>query len=135
MKNYIRHILLPVFVGLFIFIVTCLISSNDVPDMPTGIPWDKMAHFGMFLVLSAVCLFDYYRLHRGKPNVGKWIFWGFVLPVIYGGGIELMQKYFFPTRGAEWGDFIANMLGSLTALIIALFLYNKFGKREKKVSL
>ena len=67
--------------------------------------------------------------------MARWIFWGFVLPVIYGGAIELMQKFFFVSRSAEWADFIADMLGSGTALIIALFLYNKFRSKEKQVSL
>lgn len=135
MNSYLRHILLPAIVGLVIFTVTCLISSNDVPDLPKIVAWDKIVHFGMFFLLSAVALFDYFRLHQGKPKMSRWIFWGFVLPVIYGGIIELMQKYFFVSRSAEWGDFIADILGSGTALIIALFLYNKFRSKEKQVSL
>ncbi len=135
MSNYLRHILLPAFVGLVIFTVTCLISSNDVPNLPQIVAWDKIVHFGMFFGLSVVSLFHYYRLHNGKPNMARWIFWGFVLPVIYGGAIELMQKFFFVSRSAEWADFIADMLGSGTALIIALFLYNKFRSKEKQVSL
>lgn len=135
MSNYLRHILLPAFVGFIIFTVTCLISSSDVPDLPQIIAWDKIAHFGMFFVLSAVSLFDYYRLHDSKPKMIRWIFWGFLLPVIYGAGIEFMQKYFFRSRSAEMADFIADVLGSLTALLIALFLYKRFQKQEKKLSL
>lgn len=135
MSNYLRHILLPAFVGLLIFTVTCLISSDDVPQLPQIIPWDKIAHFGMFFVLSAVSLFDYFRLHNGKPKMLRWIFWGVILPIIYGAGIELMQKYIFSSRSAEMADFVADVLGSLAALTISLFLYKKFQKREKKLSL
>ena len=135
MNNYFRHILLPVFVGFLIFTVTCLISSDDVPQLPQIIAWDKVAHFGMFFVLSAVSLFDYYRLHSSRPRMSRWVFWGFVLPVIYGAVIELMQKYFFSSRSAELADFLADFLGSLTAWFIALFLYKKIRKQEKKLSL
>ena len=135
MNNYLRHILLPVFVGFLIFTVTCLISSDDVPQLPQIIAWDKIAHFGMFFVLSAVSLFDYYRLHSSRPRMSRWVFWGFVLPVIYGAVIELMQKYFFSSRSAELADFLADLLGSLTAWLIALFLYKKNRKQEKKLSL
>ncbi|CAK7044332.1 MAG: VanZ family protein [Petrimonas sp.] len=135
MNNYLRHILLPVFVGFLIFTVTCLISSDDVPQLPQIIAWDKIAHFGMFFVLSAVSLFDYYRLHNGRPRMSRWVFWGFILPVIYGAAIELMQKYFFSSRSAELADFLADLLGSLTAWLIALFLYKKNRKQEKKLSL
>ena len=89
----------------------------------------------MFFVLSAVCLFDYYRLHNGQPRISRWIFWGVVLPVIYGAVIELMQNYLFPSRSAEMADFVADVLGSVTALIIAIFLYKKAEKREKKLPL
>lgn len=132
MQNYIRHILLPSIVGCIIFAGTCLLKPDDVLRMPQGIPWDKIVHFGMFFVLSAVSLFHYSRLHNGKFSMKRWIFWGFVLPVMYGAIIELMQKYFFVSRSAEWGDFIADALGSITALIISLFLYDKRCKKEKK---
>ncbi|OJV39103.1 MAG: hypothetical protein BGO33_14185 [Bacteroidia bacterium 43-41] len=135
MNRYLRHILLPFFVGFAIFAVTCLLSSDDVPQLPPIIAWDKVAHFGMFFVLSAVSLFDYFQLQNGHPKMGRWIFWGFVLPVMYGAAIELMQKYFFRSRSAEMADFIADVLGSLIALLIALFLYKKFRKQEKKLSL
>ena len=135
MNNYLRHIFLPVFVGFLIFTVTCLISSDDVPQLPPVMAWDKVAHFGMFFVLSAVSLFDYYHLHNGHPRMSRWVFWGFILPVIYGAAIELMQKYFFSSRSAELADFFADLLGSLTALLIALFLYKKNRKQEKKLSL
>ena len=135
MNNYLRHILLPFFVGFLIFTVTCLIRSEDVPQLPQLVAWDKIAHFGMFFVLSSVSLFDYYRLHNGRPGIIRWVFWGFVLPVIYGAAIELMQKYFFSSRSAELADFLADLLGSLTAWLIALFLYKKNRKQEKKLSL
>ena len=135
MNNYLRHILLPAVVGAVIFVGTCLINPNDVPNMPQGIQWDKIVHFGMFFVLSAVSLFDYYRLHNGKPRLLRWILWGFVVPVMYGAIIELMQKYIFQSRSAELADFIADVLGSLTALLIALFLYKKVRTPEKNLSL
>ena len=135
MNNHLRHIFLPVFVGFVIFAGTCLLNSSDVPEMPQGIPWDKVAHFGMFFVLSAVCLFDYYRLHNGSPNLIKWMGWGFLLPVLYGGAIELMQKYFFPSRSAEWGDFIADVLGSFFAACIAIIYLIRKRSSKKNISL
>lgn len=93
--------------------------------MPEGIPWDKLVHFGMFFFLSAVSLFDYYRLHKRKPPTFRWIFWGFIIPILYGGAIELLQKYFFASRSAEWGDWIADILGSLVATLLAIIFFKK----------
>ena len=101
MRTLFRYMLLPFLVGLIIFTGTCLIGPESVPDMPRGVPWDKVVHFGMFFLLSAVSLFDYYKLHEGEPSIFRWMLWGFMIPVIYGGGIELLQKYIFTSRSAE----------------------------------
>lgn len=120
MKRTLQYLFLPFFVAVVIFIATCILTGSNLPQMPGGVPWDKMVHFGMFFVLSAVALFNYYRLHNGNPSKIRWIFWGFVVPAVYGGAIELMQKYFFSARSAEWGDFVADVLGSLAAVILAI---------------
>ncbi len=125
MRHSLRYIVLPILVGFIIFVGTCILTADNVPRMPEGVQWDKIAHFGMFFVLSAVCFFDYYQLRNGKPKWFPWIVFGFVIPVLYGGVIELMQKYFFASRSAEWGDFIADALGSLLAMIVAFLLYRK----------
>lgn len=132
MRHSLRYIVLPILVGFIIFVGTCILTADNVPRMPEGIQWDKIAHFGMFFVLSAVCFFDYYRLRQGSPKWFPWIVFGFVIPVLYGGAIELMQKYFFVARSAEWGDFIADGLGSLLALLFTLALYRKKNKAAQK---
>ncbi len=128
MRKYIRYVLLPVFVVILIFTGTCLIGSNDIPNMPSGLPWDKVVHFGMFFVLSFVNFVDYYKLYNGNPPLWRWIFWGFVLPIIYGGMIEVLQKNFFD-RSGEWFDFVADALGSTSAMVIILFLHNLFRRK------
>ncbi len=133
MKQYIRYIIAPIIVGLLIFYGTCLITPDDVPDLPSilPIPWDKLVHFGMFFLLSFVNFIDYYKLHDGKPVMKKWLFWGLFLPIIYGGAIELLQEYFF-SRSGEWLDFVADALGSLSALAVIFFIRKKYWKKGKK---
>lgn len=127
-RKYIKYITLPAAFALAIFIATCIVNSGNVPQLPEGVPWDKIVHFGMFLLLSGFSFWNYFKLHDGKPNRWRWIFWGFILPVLYGGAIEMMQKYFFSSRSAEWGDFIADILGSLTALVLALYWEKRLRK-------
>lgn len=125
MKMLIRYTFLPLFVGLLIFVATCLLTPSQMPEMPKGVPWDKLVHFGMFFLLSAVALVDYYRLHKGAPSLVRWILWGFIIPVIYGGAIELVQKYFFPLRSGEWNDWFADILGALVATLIVIIFVKK----------
>lgn len=135
MKNNIRYILLPAFIGIIIFIGTCLLGAEEIPEMPTGLAWDKLAHFGMFFTLSAINYIDYYLMCKGEFKVGRWVLWGFIIPVIYGGIIELLQKYFFVTRSAELADFIADILGSLAATLVAIYFIYRQRKLKKNISL
>lgn len=135
MNTLLRYTFLPLLISLVIFIGTCLIQPSHVPEMPAGLPWDKLVHFGMFFLLSAVALIDYYRLHKGAPHPFRWVFWGFIVPVVYGGIIELLQLYAFSQRSAEWGDWIADILGSLTATLLIILFLRKRNNSKKKISL
>lgn len=135
MNTNFRYTFLTILVSFVIFVGTCLIKPSQVPDLPSGLPWDKIVHFGMFFLLSAVSLIDYYRLHKGKPPMSRWIFWGFVVPALYGGVIELLQLYAFSSRSGEWSDWIADILGSLTATVIIILFLRKREFTKKKITL
>lgn len=135
MKTLLRYTFLPLLIVVLIFVATCLITPSQLPTMPGNVPWDKLVHFCMFFVLSAVSLIDYYHLHKRNPSTCRWIFWGFIIPVFYGGVIELMQKYFFPSHSAEWWDWIADVLGSLIATILVIIFFKKRQYSEKNIPL
>lgn len=135
MSRFFRHLLLPVFIGLVIFVLTCLLTPNEIPEMPDIIPWDKLAHFGMFFVLSVVCYYDYFQLNDGNVRKGRWIFWGFVIPVLYGASIELLQKYVFTGRSADIVDFLSDMIGSIVASILSIYMLNRKQKAKKSLPL
>jgi len=135
MSTFLRYMFLPLLVGFIIFIGTCVIGPEAVPDLPSPLPLDKFAHFGMFFLLSAVSLLDYYKLHNESPPAFRWIFWGFVIPVIYGGVIEILQKYFFTSRSAEAADWIADILGTAVATFLVITFLRKRNKRRKNISL
>ncbi|MBP9031475.1 MAG: VanZ family protein [Dysgonomonadaceae bacterium] len=103
--------------------------------MPDIIPWDKLAHFGMFFVLSVVCYYDYFQLNDGNVRKGRWIFWGFVIPVLYGASIELLQKYVFTGRSADIVDFLSDMIGSIVASILSIYMLNRKQKAKKSLPL
>jgi hypothetical protein len=41
----------------------------------------------------------------------------FLLSIIYGGALEIMQATLFTQRTADWQDFVANSFGCLMALL------------------
>ena len=128
MSSYIRYTLIPAIVALVIFYLTCIVNVDSIPASDRILQFDKLAHFGMFFVLSSAIYYDYYRLHKGKPNKFRWVLFGLIIPVIYGGLIEIVQENFFG-RSGEMMDFIADSLGSLSATVLAFIYINIKRKR------
>ncbi len=120
MQSSFRYIVLPSLVALVIFYFTCIVDVDSIPAPKSLLEYDKLAHFGMFFALSGVIYIDYYLKHQGNPNGYKWLLFGLILPVIYGGLIEIAQENFFARTGDLY-DFIADAMGSMSATIIALF--------------
>ena len=131
MSSYIRYTLIPAIVALVIFYMTCIVNVDSIPVPSKFFQFDKLAHFGMFFALSAAIYYDYYHLHKTKPNKLRWVFFGLIVPVIYGGLIEIAQQNFFG-RSGELMDFVADSLGSLTATVIAFIYINMKKKSSKK---
>ena len=127
MSSYILYTLIPAIVALVIFYLTCIVNVDSIPGSDSLLQYDKIAHFGMFFVLSSAIYYDYYRLHLGKPNKFKWIIYGLIVPVVYGGLIEIVQDNFFG-RSGEVMDFVADALGSLAATALA-FLFIKMKRK------
>lgn len=129
--SLIRYSIVPIFISLVILYLCCLIPTNDIPEVSFVffIPMDKIVHFCMYLGLSGATAINYIHGKRGHVNTQKLIIAAFLLPILYGGFIEILQHYFFPPRAGDWFDFLADMLGSLTALPIA-FQYRNYLKKK-----
>lgn len=120
MRSSIRYIIFPGLIALVIFYLTCIIDVESIPVPEKVFQYDKLVHFAMFFALSAAVFIDYYLKHKGKPNGYRWLLFGLVIPVIYGGLIEVAQENFF-ARSGDLYDFIADAMGSMSATIAALF--------------
>ena len=120
MRSSIRYIIFPGLIALVIFYLTCIVDVESIPVPEKVFQYDKLVHFAMFFALSAAVFVDYYLKHKGKPNGYRWLLFGLVIPVIYGGLIEVAQENFF-ARSGDLYDFIADAMGSMSATIIALF--------------
>ncbi|RTE85550.1 MULTISPECIES: VanZ family protein [Gammaproteobacteria] len=93
--------------GRVLFVLSVVVASigllSQVPSdlTPRSIPmYDKIAHVILFFGLATTLHFAF------SPRV--WL--AFVILGIYGGAVEWVQ-YYIPGRGAEWVDFLADMVG------------------------
>jgi VanZ family protein len=80
------------------------------PELAGPLMWDKLDHFIAYFGLSLLS-----TLAWGLRRSLVWLFLGLVA---LGGGMEILQALL--ERDAEWGDFLANDLGILTGMGVAI---------------
>ena len=104
-----------------------LIKSVPVPLMGEIPLADKWGHMLAYLVFALCMACDGYRVRLPARAI---YLWATVLPVAYGGLIELIQPH-FPPRTGEWTDWLADCIG--VAVGLAIFgLYHLWDKRSNK---
>lgn len=75
--------------------------------------FDKWVHAGIFFVLVSLLNFSVHFNHQNQTLF--YIY--FLLSVLYGGALEIMQATVFSERSADWYDMIANSFGCVVALL------------------
>lgn len=76
---------------------------------------DKLCHMAAYFLLGLTLTRA--LLRDGVPFLQRAL-WAVVLPLFYGGVIELLQGWLFAPRTADFMDFLANAAGSLLAYVI-----------------
>lgn len=93
---------------------------------------DKWVHFIMYGGTCLVIWLEYVMKHR-SPDYEKLFFWAWLMPVVMGGVLELLQAYCTTTRNGDWLDFAANATGVTLAGIvglIAMIVYYRFQRAK-----
>ncbi|WP_430814349.1 VanZ family protein [Carboxylicivirga sp. RSCT41] len=108
-----------------ILIITVLSLINTVRIKPDNLPviphFDKIVHFLMYFTLGFVFMFEYYiHHHKTITRVSKIL----ILPLIYGGIMEVLQYAVTPYRSGDWWDMLANGCGIFAAFIAVAYLRN-----------
>lgn len=102
-----------------VIIYLSLILNPNRIEIPSVEFADKWAHIVMYLGFSAVVWFEYWKNAHGEVRIlTAWISGG-IFPALFGGLMELGQKYLTTYRGADWLDALANAVGAFLASAIA----------------
>lgn len=106
-----------------IILILCGIPGRDIPHISflELLNFDKFVHASIFVILVLLTIrgflvqtqFNNLKL-KAKP-------YAFIVCVLYGGLLEIMQGLVFIERSADIYDFIANSTGC----VIGLLLYKK----------
>lgn len=120
MKNILKYQGPALCWALVIFIL-CNISFGSVGKSHLFFPgFDKLTHCGLFVVLVVFlgggCIrqhgIRYFTLIAGIKL--------FLVAIIYGGIIELLQLYVFTWRSGEWADLFCDAVGAAMAIFAIL---------------
>ncbi|MBK5722660.1 VanZ family protein [Dysgonomonas sp. Marseille-P4677] len=131
LKRIFKYSWPPAIIAIIIFYLCCLIPTQEIPEVGIDffIPTDKIVHFLMYLGLAGVASFNYIYDKNGHIIILKLILFAVLIPIIYGGFIEILQAKYFPERSGDWYDFLADVLGALSSLPFSLwfrsFLLNR----------
>lgn len=99
--------------------VLSLVKLNKLPKIKVE-QGDKYGHFVLYFVLAVLW---YLFLKSKSVKHFSAVSISLVLSVIFGVLMEISQEVFTTRRMFEWGDVLANTLGSFLALLlISLFL-------------
>ena len=110
-----QHAIKLSFIWAVIIFLLCATPGSYIPSVSwlELLSFDKWVHAGVFFVLMSLSGISLHKLQ--KP------FWFtmivFLICVIYGGALEVMQAKVFSERSADLYDFIANSFGCVVALL------------------
>ena len=117
--------------GLLLALAIAMLSLVPIPEIPAAedVPLaDKWTHMVMYASLTLVIWIQYMRSHQ-KVNWWKLIAGGILLPVAWGGLMELAQAYLTTYRSGDWIDFVANCIGVAIATLLGLTPLRKLFSR------
>ena len=110
-----------------IILILCGIPGRDIPHISflELLSFDKFVHAGIFFVLILLTVRGFVLQIRFTALKHSPKLIAFVICVLYGGSLEIMQGTLFIERTADIYDFIANSFGCT----IGLLLYDWLEKR------
>ena len=111
--------------GIFIFIMSSF-PGDDIPkSFIINIPFaDKIIHFFLYFLLVILILLGYLRKLKTTLTIRKLLF-AFLISLLYGILLEILQDLVFIMRGADLLDIAANAAGSFICLLTFYYIIQK----------
>lgn len=103
-----------------IILILCGIPGRDIPHISflELLSFDKFVHAGIFFVLILLMVRGFLMQTRFEALQKKAKMAAFILCVIYGGFLEILQGTVFEGRSADVFDFIANSFGCSMGVLV-----------------
>ncbi len=109
-----------------IFILCCMpLPESNAPNLELIPHLDKIVHWGLFLFLGKL-LYAYLKNTISFPIILTLLFVAF-----YGALIEWLQGTYF-SRTADFWDWVADVLGGITGILLYPFIYKMIIKLSNR---
>jgi len=111
MNRTLRYQGLTILWALFVFAM-CTVKMGHIGESTLFFPgFDKLVHCGFFFVFVVFCSNGITRQHNYPILPFKYAIGITIGAILFGGSIELLQKYVFTWRDGEWDDLFADTVG------------------------
>lgn len=95
-----------------------VLALSLMPQPPSAgglLGMDKLLHAGAYALLAFLVAWSLYasRWFHGNACLAA-----FVITVVFGGSLEILQGLMQLGRAAEWGDLVADGVGALAACVV-----------------
>lgn len=130
MKAPVLHYIKTYPLSLLIILAVTYLSFFKPPstDLDQISNLDKVVHVGMYFGISLLLWWEFFKSHpQGQPLWHGWV-GAAILPVCYGGVVELLQSGLTDYRGGDWWDLLADVAGVALACLVALTLLRRWIK-------
>lgn len=99
--------------ALFILLICNIAFSPKISNSHMFfLGFDKLVHCGLFFVFSVFAGAGLIRQYGARRFTFGTALKVFVVSLLFGGAIELLQLYVFTWRNGDWNDFFADSVGA-----------------------
>jgi len=110
---------LPVLVFcLIIFIQSSFPATEHIPEFNFS---DKLLHAAVYAVLGMLLYRALNAMHK-RPSTASLVVLSILITALYGASDEIHQ-YFVPSRHAEFLDFVADAVGGIIGVMVAVVIF------------
>lgn len=120
-----------VVIALVIFYLSIMrVPSDYIAPWMTAIHFDKIVHFLLFFLLSVTLAYDGLTPLQLENRRVKLVRLTILMPLFYGGVLELIQEYACPTRTGSWLDWAADIAGAVVSYAVIRYWMSKRKNRQ-----
>ena len=112
-----------------VILYLCMMDVADLPQAPMS-NFDKLVHFLMFGAVSGTVFFESSHYFRTCVSNLRLLLGVLAFPVLFGGGIELLQEYSSTARTGDWMDFLFDLYGAAVGCLVCYIINHKLKKIE-----